>query len=552
MVTPFSTHPTASLLASFASGELTNAAAADVRSHLKNCPACRRRVARFFDISVVRRSSDSEQSALIAPPPRGALVLSAAIGGVLGLATLVGWAAAEMDTPTPDRVAAIAKHRELLAERKAPVESQRELKTVAEATEISRAAPSTPSTQLHGPASIAKNESSDSKDRLPAETTGGPSSLDDADQQAAQEAPFFDGKTLTAWECRRDVWHVDDGAIVGTTPGVEKTGRGGEKTGIYLRSRRVYKDFDLKFRAMFSQGAGIGGVLFRSRPQDVDQFAAFGPRCVICEKAGDGRHPSGSLVSDDSSKLDVSARAEFAKRFVKPGENHFQIRCEGKQVLIKVNGFTMVERNFDTIPDEGLIAWYLEAGASPREIRIRDVQFTELKPIQSIAATHAGATSDPAVADAEKEYVKKLGQTTETLVAKFKSRIDQLRKKNQGGDVDQEIAILESEQKAFIDTGFIPWSEHMRAHAGQYLDDIELAQKRFEIAVDKAAEGARKKHDDNRVAQIKQEEESLLAPTSSRLPNRSITRGNDWSSVPTESSSNRAMTTHRPCGPGIC
>ena len=57
--------------------------------------------------------------------------------------------------------------------------------------------------------------------------------------------------------------------------------------------------------------------------------------------------------------------------------NDYYIKCVGKHVTIKLNGKTTVDRDFDNLPDDGIIAWQLHAGP-PMEATFKDIDFKDL------------------------------------------------------------------------------------------------------------------------------------------------------------------------------
>ena len=77
----------------------------------------------------------------------------------------------------------------------------------------------------------------------------------------ADSRPLFDGKTLDQWEGNTNVWHVEDGLLVGGD------GKAALKNNEFLASRAEFADFDLrlKFRLEGTEGFVNSGVQFRSQ-----------------------------------------------------------------------------------------------------------------------------------------------------------------------------------------------------------------------------------------------------------------------------------------------
>ncbi len=74
-----------------------------------------------------------------------------------------------------------------------------------------------------------------------------------------------------------------------------------------------------------------------------------------------------------------AADPETIKKVVKEDDfNDYSIKCVGKHVTIKINGTTMVDGDFEKMPDEGIIAWQLHAGFKSMEVTFKDIKFKDL------------------------------------------------------------------------------------------------------------------------------------------------------------------------------
>ena len=189
--------------------------------------------------------------------------------------------------------------------------------------------------------------------------------------------PFFNGKDLTGWEGSADVWRIENGSITASLPGPRKQAT-------LLSSHERYTDFDLMFRATVEGGIGDCGVHFRSQVRSGDPLPVTGPCCAVYGKDAPADHRTGSLVLEPGDKVEKARRLHSVERFVDSAENHFRIRCQGTHVLIEVNGVKMVNGEFPSLPQEGIIAWKLDANRPPRKVTFKILKFVDLsQPVPS-------------------------------------------------------------------------------------------------------------------------------------------------------------------------
>jgi hypothetical protein len=191
---------------------------------------------------------------------------------------------------------------------------------------------------------------------------GVPATLADS----AKSSGFFNGKDLDGWEGLSQYWSVKDGAIVGYTPS-------DPKFNTFLCSKKMYKDFELSFKIRLKDGIGNSGVQIRSKIVDPEKFVVAGPQCDI------GQQYWGSLYGERFGGMMKASPPEVVKEVVKTNEfNDYSIHCVGKHVTIKINGSTMVDGDFEKMPDEGIIAWQLHQGFKSMEVTFKDIKFKDL------------------------------------------------------------------------------------------------------------------------------------------------------------------------------
>lgn len=188
---------------------------------------------------------------------------------------------------------------------------------------------------------------------------------------AAGPVSLFDGKTLTGWEGdTAKIWRVADGCIVGGKEG-EKVARNE-----FLATTRRYTNFVLRLKVHLTGSDGFvnSGVQIRSEriPNDAE---------MIGYQADVGEGWWGAIY-DESRRNKVLAKPDDAviRRAVKPGDwNDYEIRAEGRRVVLKLNGITTVDYTEpdEKIPQHGLIAVQIHGGGRT-VVRFKDITVEEL------------------------------------------------------------------------------------------------------------------------------------------------------------------------------
>src|SRR5262245_1987694 len=184
---------------------------------------------------------------------------------------------------------------------------------------------------------------------------------------AGEKNALFNGKNLDGFEGLIDqFWSVKDGAIVGLTP------KEGLKFNTFLCSKNKYKDFEMSFQVKMTK-TGNSGVQIRSKIINKEKYAVGGPQCDM------GGQFWGSLYGEQFGGMMKAADAKLVKELVKLDDfNDYAIRVVGKKCTIKLNGKATVDEEFAKMPEDGIIAFQLHAGAQ-MEVIFRNIQFKELK-----------------------------------------------------------------------------------------------------------------------------------------------------------------------------
>lgn len=186
--------------------------------------------------------------------------------------------------------------------------------------------------------------------------------------RAGDGGSLFNGKDLDGFDgLIKDYWSVSrEGAIVGATP------KEGLKFNTFLCSKKKYKDFEMSFQVKMTK-SGNSGIQIRSKIINEKTFAVSGPQCDM------GGPFWGSLYGEQFGGMMKAADAKLVAKVLKAGEfNDYSIRCVGKHVTIKLNGETTVDGDFPKMPEEGIIAFQLHAGAQ-MEVIFKNISFKEIK-----------------------------------------------------------------------------------------------------------------------------------------------------------------------------
>jgi hypothetical protein len=183
---------------------------------------------------------------------------------------------------------------------------------------------------------------------------------------AAEPKPIFNGKDLTGWEGREDLWKVVDGAIVGESPGL--------KENHFLVTTEEYGDFELRFEVKLHNPKENSGVQFRSQrlPNSTE---------MIGYQADIGPGFWGSLYDESRRrKVIAAANPEVVAKTVKPGEwNEYIVRAQGGHITLTINGTKTVEYDEPdpAIARTGKIGLQVHAGG-PFKIEFRKLTLQPL------------------------------------------------------------------------------------------------------------------------------------------------------------------------------
>jgi hypothetical protein len=182
---------------------------------------------------------------------------------------------------------------------------------------------------------------------------------------------LFDGRTLDGWEGNREVFRVEEGAIVAGS--LEHPIPRNE----FLCTTREYADFELslEFQLLGNPATANAGIQLRSR-RIPDHHEMIGYQADI------GQHYWGSLY-DESRRNRILAQADLetlTPALDLDGWNTYRIRCLGPRIMLWINDRQTVDY---TEPDPsleqtGLIGLQIHAGP-PSKVRYRNIRIRELQ-----------------------------------------------------------------------------------------------------------------------------------------------------------------------------
>jgi hypothetical protein len=187
-----------------------------------------------------------------------------------------------------------------------------------------------------------------------------------ADGDEAGFVPIFNGRTLEGWEGDAALWKVEDGKLVGDSPGIKKNE--------FLATKRPFGDFELRLEFKLREGVGNSGVQFRSK-----RVAGGGEMEGYQADIGEGYW--GSLYDEERRRKTLVAAPPKLSEVLRKGDwNSYSIRAEQDHIVMKINNYTTVDyREPDPeIPRNGIFALQLHSGGRLR-IEFRNLRIKELK-----------------------------------------------------------------------------------------------------------------------------------------------------------------------------
>ncbi len=178
--------------------------------------------------------------------------------------------------------------------------------------------------------------------------------------------PLYNGKDLTGWEGRADLWKAGDGMITGVSPGL--------KQNEFLVTKEEYGNVELRFDVRLHEPKANSGVQFWSqRVPNSTEMTGY--------QADIGPGYWGSLYDESRrNKILAAAKPEVIQKVLKEKDwNQYVIRAEGKRISLSINGETTIDytETDDAIPLKGHIGLQVHSGG-PFQIDFRNVRVKKL------------------------------------------------------------------------------------------------------------------------------------------------------------------------------
>jgi hypothetical protein len=173
------------------------------------------------------------------------------------------------------------------------------------------------------------------------------------------QALFFNGVDLQGWTGNFDLWSVEDGEIVGRSPGLEHN--------TFLASDLAVEDFRLSMEVKLVDNVGNSGVQFRSEMIEGGEMRGY--------QADIGETWWGKLYEENGRALLWDKPAD---QHLKTGDwNRYEIEARGGHVRTWLNGQLCVDLDDPDGERRGIIALQLHSGG-PMEVRFRELRLEVL------------------------------------------------------------------------------------------------------------------------------------------------------------------------------
>ncbi|MFO0807132.1 MAG: family 16 glycoside hydrolase [Gemmataceae bacterium] len=168
-------------------------------------------------------------------------------------------------------------------------------------------------------------------------------------------ATFFDGKDLAGWDGDPKLWSVENGEIVGRSPGIKKNE--------FLKSHLMAGDFKLTLKVKLTPNKENSGIQFRSEVLSSGDVKGL--------QADVGAGWWGKLYEEHGREILWNKSGE---QHVKADDwNEYVVEAVGDSVKTWINGQLCVDRADRDYARRGIFAFQIHSGG-PMEVRFKDIR----------------------------------------------------------------------------------------------------------------------------------------------------------------------------------
>jgi putative heme-binding domain-containing protein len=173
---------------------------------------------------------------------------------------------------------------------------------------------------------------------------------------------LFNGKDLTGWDGDPKLWSVQDGEIVGKSPGIKRNE--------FLKSQMIADNFRLTLKVKLVPNKENSGVQFRS--EALPDGEVKGPQADV------GAGWWGKLYEENGRGVLSDNKA--GEKVVKVDDwNEYEIVADGSRVRTYLNGKLCVDLDDRAISRRGIFALQIHSGGA-MEVRFKDLKLEVLSP----------------------------------------------------------------------------------------------------------------------------------------------------------------------------
>lgn len=211
----------------------------------------------------------------------------------------------------------------------------------------------------------------------------------EAQKPTTDATALFNGRDLSGWAGRDDLWSVEEGAIVGRTTNKNPI----EGNTFLIWQQAQPSDFELV--AEFKIEGGNSGIQYRSRVVNEEKYVVGGYQAdidstnqfagIIYEEKGrgivTGRGVKTTIASDGEMSTQRFASSEALAAGIHPGKwNRYRIVADGNHLTQYINGAKvseLIDNQSEKAAESGVIALQLHRGPA-MTVRFKNLTLRKL------------------------------------------------------------------------------------------------------------------------------------------------------------------------------